>query len=427
MEEKDPLEYTSHAIASMNSVVNDAYFRDNDAEVIYKALEKQLKTISFGDYLKRYIYTKFKLETQFDLVDIKDYQEIIKSSFNQNGTPSSFTETTSKLSTLSKNWLTQNSVNRSVVLLLGFGLNMSIDDVNMLLTKGIQEYELNPKNPQEAICWFCYKNNLNFEKYRSLYVQYEQVTPAPMENGDISGDYTVNIRHTLYAVHDEKSLMRYLAGLKNRDNTSKYGYTARKMFDKLYLKARTLIAKSYDKTEEEKFEKRLSEYSRKLWNSDKLYDYQKRERIEQMKATRRTVSADDITEADIEKVICSAIPLDKHGNLTPAKASSLNRQFLGKRFSRQHIGKILSNETEVDRFDLITLNFLIFANDLDKFPEAKSRYSEFLDSTNKVLQKCSMGELYIQNPYECFVLMCMLSDEPLCTYADVWELSYNEK
>lgn len=425
MKEKDPFDYTSRAISSMNRAVNDNYFRDNDAEVIFKMLEEQLKLVSFGDYLKRYIYKKFQPEIPFDMVDIKEYQSIIKTSFSENNTPVSFAETTAKLSALSKNWLTQSSVNRSIVLLLGFGLDMNVDDVNMFLTKGIQEYALNPKNPQEAICWFCYTNHLKFPQYKVLCEQYEQVHPTSMSDVDISGDYTVNIRNTLYAVHDEKSLMRYLAGLKKRDNMSKFSYTARKIFDKLYLEARTLIAGIYDKTEEEKFEKRLAEYKRKLWNSEKLYDYQKRERIEQMKVTRKPVTADDITEADIEKIICSAIPLDKHGNLTPTKASSLNKQFSGKRFSRQHIGKILSGEIEIDRFDLITLNFFIFANKIDKFPKAKSRYSEFLDSTNKVLEKCSMGELYVQNPYECFVLMCMLSDEPLCTYADVLELSYN--
>lgn len=424
MEEKDLFDYTSRAITSMNRAVNDNYFRDNDAEVIFKMLEEQLKFVSFGDYLKRYIYTKAEFEIDFDMVEIKEYQSFIKRSFNSNSTPVSFSETTAKLSALSKNWLTQNSVNRSVVLLLGFGLNMSVDDVNMFLTKGIQEYALNPKNPQEAICWFCYTNHLKFPKYESLYKQYEEVSPALMPDVEISGEYTVNIRNTLYAVNDEKSLMRYLAGLKKRDNISKFRYTARKMFDKLYLEARTLIAKIYDKTEEEKFEKRLAAYSQKLWNSERLYDHEKRERIEQMKTTRKVISADDITDADIEKVICSAIMPDKHGNLTPAKLSSLNKQFLGKRFSRQRIGKILSGEIEIDRFDLITLNFFIFANKLDKFPKAKSRYSEFLDNTNKVLSKCSMGELYVQNPYECFVLMCMLSFDPLCTYADVLELSY---
>ena len=62
---------------------------------------------------------------------------------------------------------------------------------------------------------------------------------------------------------------------------------------------------------------------------------------------------------------------------------------------------------------------------LDEYPESKARYLKFHESMNVILEKCFLGKLYIQNPYECFVLMCILSDEPLGTYADVWELSYH--
>ena len=37
-----------------------------------------------------------------------------------------------------------------------------------------------------------------------------------------------------------------------------------------------------------------------------------------------------------------------------------------------------------------------------------------------------MGPLYVANPYECFVLMCMLSVSPLETYTEVIEKSYTE-
>ena len=46
---------------------------------------------------------------------------------------------------------------------------------------------------------------------------------------------------------------------------------------------------------------------------------------------------------------------------------------------------------------------------------------------NRILERCFLGELYVSNPYECFVLMCILSEEPLSTYADVWELSYQNE
>ena len=75
---------------------------------------------------------------------------------------------------------------------------------------------------------------------------------------------------------------------------------------------------------------------------------------------------------------------------------------------------------------MITLNFLIYAEQADSIPNAKKRYSQFIESTNQILHSCSMGPLYVTNPYECFVLMCILSVSPLETYADVMEMSYSE-
>ena len=182
----------------------------------------------------------------------------------------------------------------------------------------------------------------------------------------------------------------------------------------------------YSSYEAEEYENAVQEYIHKLSYSDRLYDSEKQKRIEQFRSKKKVFCREDITESDIEHIICAAIPTDRHGNLTPSKASKLNEQFLGKRFSRQRIGDILSGEAEVTRFDLITLNFFVFSQKLDKYPEPKARYLQFHKSMDAILEKCFLGKMYVQNPYECFVLMCILSDDPLGTYADVWELSYNK-
>jgi hypothetical protein len=201
--------------------------------------------------------------------------------------------------------------------------------------------------------------------------------------------------------------------------------TAKKCFDALYDEGRDLIAKMYNAYEAEEYEKVVQEYVHKLSYNDRLYDSEKQKRIEQFRSRKKVFHREDITESDIEHIICAAIPTDRYGNLTPAKASKLNEQFVGKRFSRQRIGDILSGNAEVTRFDLITLNFFVFSQKLDEYPDPKVRYLKFHESMNAILEKCFLGKVYIQNPYECFVLMCILSDDPLGTYADVWELSYH--
>ena len=91
--------------------------------------------------------------------------------------------------------------------------------------------------------------------------------------------------------------------------------------------------------------------------------------------------------------------------------------------SRQHIYDILVKRVEIDRFDLITLNFFIHAMD-ETAVDNKVRFFHYVESTNSILDDCCLGRLYITNPYECFLQMCMLSDWPMGAYADVLEKSY---
>ncbi len=417
-------DFTEAAWESLYDAVDDTVFLEQDAEVIYNSLKHRLKFISFGDYLKRYIYLKAGLDEPFAEVPLKEYQLIIKSAFSDNNTPPSFTPTTSKLSALSKNWLMQQTVKRKVVFLLGFGLKMSVEDVNLFLTKALREPEINPKDPFEVICWYCYKNGYTYPKFEKLWELYSNTSTNANDMELIYSERTIGVRNSMYSVRDDASLIAHLSKLKTSDNVSRISVTARECFDRLYDEARDLIAALYNQTEDEQHINALFEYRDKLSRNSRLYDFEKVERIKRFKAEKKIFTRADITESDIEHIICAAIPTDRHGNLTPSKASKLNEQFSGKRFSRQRISEILSGNGEINRFDLITLNFFVFSQKLSIYPEAKKRFTQFLDSTNTILNKCSMGNLYIQNPYECFILMCILSLDPLGTYSDVWELSY---
>lgn len=419
------LDFTEDAWDSLYDAVDDTAFLDQDAEIIYKSLKHKLKFISFGDYLKRYIYQKAELTEPFSEVPLKEYQSIIKSSFSDNCTPASFTPTTAKLSSLSKNWLTQQTVKRNVVFLLGFGLNMSVTDVNIFLTKALRESEINPKNPFEVICWYCYKNKYNYLKFQKLWDIYNNSPATHQKSAFRYDEGTIGIRNTMFALCDDNTLLEYVLTLKAFHNMSRIGVTAKKHFDRLYDEARVLVAEIYNRLEDAEYTEAFFEYQDKIIESKRLYDYEKLEKINRFRSEKRLFTKDDISESDIEHIICAAIPTDRHGNLTPSKASKLNEQFAGKRFSRQRIAEILANNTEVTRFDLITLNFFVFSQKTEAHSNIKQRYTEFLNTTNQILNECFMGGLYIQNPYECFVLMCILSLDPLGTYADVWELSYN--
>jgi hypothetical protein len=418
------IDFTDAAWESLYDAVDNEEFLNKDAYIIYKSLKHRLKYRSSGDYLKRYIYLKAELNEPFSEIPLKDYQLIIQSAFSDSYTPPSFVPTTAKLSALAKNWLTQQTVKRSVVFLLGFGLNMSVEDVNSFLTKALREREINPKDPFEVICWYCYRKNYNYLKFEKLWDKYNCISPDHLGIGLVGEDRTLGVKNSMLSINDDEALMAHLASLKTNENVSKMSSTAKKCFFELYDEARELIAQLYNSYEAEEYENAINEYIRRLSFNDRLYDSEKQKRIEQFRSAKKVFTMGDITESDIEHIICAAIPTDRHGNLTPSKASELNEQFAGKRFSRQRISDILSGNAEVTRFDLITLNFFVFSQKLDMYPDPKDRYFKFHESMDEMLEKCFLGKVYVQNPYECFILMCLLSNEPLGTYADVWELSY---
>ena len=133
--------------------------------------------------------------------------------------------------------------------------------------------------------------------------------------------------------------------------------------------------------------------------------------------------AEEISPADLEKIICCGIPMTSSGNLQKMSVSLLNKHFNQKRFSRQRIEKLIHRQVTVDRFDLITLLFFIYTQEMaDDEPEIRCK--KYMDEINDLLGQCHMSALYPVNAYEAFILMCLLSDSPLSTYSEIWELSY---
>lgn len=416
------LDFTIKSEEEFYETVDVGNFIDEDAELIYEHLHNKMKIIPFGDYLKRYIFKKADFTGDINDVSLKEYQEIIISSFAENNTPKSFEPTSSKLSALTKNWLTQTAVKRQTIFLLGFGLNMSVSDVSKFLTNAQGERDFNFKNPFEVICWYCYKNGYKFPKFTQLMEAYEEL---PYAERIVFDDATVGIRDLFYSIETEDGLMKRLAEIKFENNGKLFSVSAKKSFDNLYEKVKNIIAAEYNREEKEKYGREAREYLESQGESMAFSYEAKREKYNKILSKGKVYSADDIGEADVEKYLCCGIPFDGKGNLLKFSKSTLNGHLSNKRMSRQHIHDILTEKVDVDRFDLITLCFFIHAMD-EEVKHSKTRYIEFVDDINSILERCCMGELYVANPYECFLLMCILSEWPMGAYSDVFEMSYEE-
>jgi len=418
--DEDALNFTVRSEDAFYDAVDAESFYDEDSEIIYEHLRDRMALKPFGDYLKRYIFRLAGFTGDYSEVDLREYQSIIKDSFAENNTPKSFAETTAKLSALSKNWLTQSSVNRNVVFLLGFGLAMSADDVSTFLVHALNERDFNFKDPFEVICWYCYKHGYKYPKYVQLMDLYQDL---PYQGEHLLSDATIGIRDLFFRVDTENELLQHLAEIKAENAGQLFSVTANAYFYKLYEQAKGIIARKYTEDAQAEADSKAKQYLARMENSSMLSFAEKNQQAEKIRTSFKAYASDEINEGDIEKFLCCGVPYDGKGNLLKFSKSTLAKHFSSKRMSRQHIYDILTKRIGVDRFDLITMNFFIFAMD-ESMEDSKTRFFNFVEETNNILDACCLGRLYIANPYECFLQMCMLSDWPMGAYADVLEKSF---
>ncbi len=398
-------------------------FKAKDDQVIFDLLLTKMNPIPFCEYLKRYIYVKANFEGNNKEIGDEVYQKFIVDSFRNTGTPPSFTQTTSKISALAKNWLKQPAVSRNTVFLLGFGLEMSADEVSGFLKKGILEGDFYFKNPYEVIFRHCFENGYNYQKASELTEAYKAYSESFFEV--LLEEKTVGAKRLFGNIKDSTELVKLLAKY-NLSLENVGGVTVRNTFDSLYDECRQIIAQSKQDEYDRSYEEKLSELKGGLLRNRRLFDFEKKREIENYRSGRKMFTIEDITESDVEKYLCSGTPVDKNGNLTKISSSVLSTHFAKKRLSKQRLADINTGKSEPDRFDLITLKFFIVAEKKQN-ESANSRWWNFVEETNKMLNECSMGELYIANPYDAFLQLCMLTEVPLATYDSVIEKSFDNQ
>ncbi|MBR3020068.1 MAG: hypothetical protein IKH57_23850 [Clostridia bacterium] len=359
---------------------------DAAAKEIFDTLKKDFSELRFGEYLKRYLYRKAEMTEPFDAIPAETFQKMILAEFSSRQVPAHFTPASASLRKLSGNWLAQKTVSRQVVLLLGFGLGMPLEDVELFLTKGLLETSLSPKDPFEVICWYCYRDALGYYAFSDLWQTY-LAQPYEMLRYSAAEEKTARLRKLRAQITDTDSLRSYLSHLPRNLGAKKLqSVTAREHFERLFEEACVLCA-------------------------DIFFDQDEKNR----KAK--------VTAAGVESILYASIPRDSNGNLLPAHDASLHGIFSGKRLTRQRISDILSGGVAITRYDLMTLSFLNMALRED-FPSQSERARAFHRDTDRMLEACGMRPIYPANPYESFLALCIATEDPLYTFADVFELCY---
>ncbi len=383
-------EFTKRAVSGIRQVAARENFEEYDGMEIFEYLKNEIALVCFGDYLKRFLYEQTGMEVGFDEISEGDYIYLIQESFERNHAPFSRQKIEENERRKIRKWLKADTVARNTIFILGFGLSMTEKEVNLFLTKVLMEEGIRMTSPWEVISWYCFHNQMPYRQAAELWKYYNE--------GKRFISYKTNWSHVsdILPLHltSKESLKEYLMYLKydyKDQNVDDLGYET---FACLYQRCKVVIADLYN--EQESFTD-----GSKDWEPGRVKD------------------------SDVEHVLCSGIPYNQTGNLERATRSTLNKHISTKRMSRQRISNLLKKKFPVERFDLITLLFLIHSQQEPDNPE--QRLLDFIDETNEILKGCEMMELYPVNAYEAFIMMCLLSIDPLCTYSEVWELSYEKE
>lgn len=417
-------EYTRRSVLDMNRIMDSREFREMDSETIYHYLLGQMKIVSFKDYLKRYIYERHPQQTPFARVKEDVYTKIIIDSFQKNHAPGSFNEIEVRWKATVRYWLRKESATRDNVFLLGFGLKMTDSEVSDFLIKVLKEQDFRFQDPRETVFWYCYHYGLEYSAAKKYLDYYDQLTEADIKPVSIdftasgseddifgglpSGEMTVSDFYNSAEASVRQSLPLEL--FVGRD-------IQRVLTDEQKLKEYLAVLKSH----QDKMPDVIAEEYRALYKRAARAAY-KIVRIEDEGGDRRK-QRKEATPAEIEMILCSGIPKNSSGNLVNVSRSILNKQFQKKRMSRQRISRAMKYSNVIERFDFITLLFLVYAIEVE--PDwPVERFMAYIDEINEILARCNMMSIYPVNPYESFILMCLLTEEPLGTYADIWELSF---
>ena len=394
-------DFTKRSVLNLNRIMDSGFLQEEDSETVFLYLRDQMEIVSFGDFLKRFIYENSRPEESYSELPEEWYICVISETFAANRAPFSFSPVTSKKRNIIRRWLTANSVRRDTVFLLGFGLNMSDEDVSMFLTKVLKEHDFDLHDPREAVFWHCFHQKKPYAEALIL------LGEGP-SGADSSTSSVFSVNQEIFRNISENQL-------------------------KIYLSNRTMLQEYIG------FLKKASAYPRKMLYAEflSLYD---RSSAAAARLLEETIHKESTSRAyTMEKVLYSGIQRTKNYNLLPVKQSALGGILKSKRLDRQRLGQILSGQLCPERNDLLTLLFVVYAAEADRkanlgesggSPQTPasdtSLFHSFIEEANAMLLRCRMWEIYPVNPYECFLLMCMLTEDPLCTFNDVWEMSYAE-
>lgn len=389
-------DFTQKAIHDFNLFIKSEDFSSpENASRINSFLLGTALNVSFGRHLQRYLCDHHDFGMPRNSVTVKEMTNYIRTCYSRNAAPASPAPSPRNV----RNWLTQRSARRATVFSLGFGLKMNEKEVDQFLSKVIGESSFNNTDLTETVYQYCYAHGYGYDRAVFLLTNYRRIGLTREElAGKLPPDFRIGQMET------DEELCRYLRFLGEKGFYASGQRRAHSNYEQLIVRIRQVISDTYnaDYERDESFKGHFSLLHRQ---KEKKY------------------KPENISNYDIEQALYNATPLDNKGNLQKLLSSNLKDAFRGYRLSRQRMNNIELRKQAVERFDLLTLLFYLYARTYEE-SDPIDRCRRFVDHANALLPASGMMRLYVANSYEAFLLLCLLDEFPLNCFSEVWEVSY---
>lgn len=429
-------------LISENEKLKEAIEKGDTSELERLLLEKSYAKYLFGDYLKRMVYELYifpeddgrKITEIPEDEYIKDIQQIFKENGMKGVGTLQFGGSTRLTPSNLKRWMGMPcyQVSRELVFLFGFGFNMFAEQVEELLTKVIGQAGFDFRSAQETIYYWCLKQNRGYSGLREWQEKYMEIQEEAEEQKE-SGIYeekeecaggarTRYYKEKAVRITDEDGFKEYLRELERIRRDTRNRITARETLNVVVNILWYELSK--ERRGETKWLELLIEQKEAEGDAQNRTKRTQRE-IKTMQKYWREVSLEPLIQSIWQEEDPVAIS-EKSRKLAP---------LLPDMWKKRSLQDKLNGESRVRKEDILTGVFLTYAHQLEKQMPYMSgeekdymvRVETYVEDVNTYLEQCGMGEFYIVQPYEIFLVLCLLYDKPYSFFLSVWKEKEKER
>lgn len=400
----------------------------------YQIKLSNIKVRNFYDYIRKYMFDKWFKEK----VDVEDYYKVSDAYykkkamelFKENGViVGKDTAGTNDIIRKDMEGHPRGAyvnTTREKAFQWFFALGFDLETCEIFMKKALRERSFNPRRPIEVIYYYMFKKGMRYDNVDKIIEKYINRIESMHYEIKCEEIGTEELNTGLLLIETEDDLFRHLdkvlAASNSREGNIKKSPTVSDIKEGKYIqqRAKTVYSSLFD------------EYVYNLQNYYYIEDDDAGEEVSEIdKKIKLVVKSVEIgfTSKDEEKTknYFSKLYMDKW------------EKFFDNRLTEDRIKKRLNidvektddnddetpDEGEVTREDIITLSFLnyVYAND-EEFEETnmmtpKEKAIDFVQEVDIYLYECGFGPFYYANPFEAFIIFCLLSNAPIDIFKDI--------